>query len=108
MQTPIAYGAHLYSCRDNGVVKCYAAETGELIYEQRLGSGRTGFTASPIAADGKLYFTSELRTTYVVAPGPELEVLSVNELDDICMATPAASEGTLYFRTRDHVVAVAE
>ncbi|MBT3269706.1 PQQ-binding-like beta-propeller repeat protein [Candidatus Poribacteria bacterium] len=108
MQTPIAYGAYLYSCRDSGVVKCYAAETGELIYEQRLGSGRTGFTASPIAADGKLYFTSELGTTYVVAPGPELEVLSVNELDDICMATPAASEGALYFRTRGAVIAVAE
>ncbi|MAF09984.1 hypothetical protein CMK11_05985, partial [Candidatus Poribacteria bacterium] len=108
MQTPVAYGEYLYSCRDNGVVKCYEATTGDLVYEQRLGSGRDGFTASPIAADGKLYFTSELGTTYVVAPGPEFEVLSTNELDDICMATPAASAGTLYFRTRSSVIAIAE
>lgn len=107
MQTPIAYGDYLYACRDNGVLKCYEAVTGRLVYEQRLGTGGDGFTASPIAADDKLYFTSELGSTYVVAPGPDFEVIAVNELDDICMATPAASEGTLYFRTRNSVVAVA-
>ncbi len=106
MQTPLVYGDYLYSCRDNGVLKCYEATSGALVYEERLGTGGTGFTASPIAADGKLYFTSEYGTVYVLAPGPELRTLATNELDEICMASPAASAGTLYFRTRGHVVAI--
>ena len=64
--------------------------------------------SSPDTARGFQARTSELGTTYVVAPGPEFEVLSTNELDDICMATPAASAGTLYFRTRSSVIAIAE
>ena len=60
MQTPIDYGDYLYSCRDNGVLSCYQADTGERIYEKRLGRGATGFTASPVAANGEIYFTSEV------------------------------------------------
>lgn len=61
MQTPIVYGHHLYVCRDNGILSCCEARTGKRLYQERLGTGRTGFTASPVAADGKLYFTSEER-----------------------------------------------
>jgi outer membrane protein assembly factor BamB len=59
MQTPLVYGDYLYNCRDNGVLSCYEAKTGRRVYEERLGTGRTGFTASSVATDGKLYFTSE-------------------------------------------------
>jgi outer membrane protein assembly factor BamB len=59
-----------------------------------------------VAADGKLYFTSEEGDVYVVRAGPEFEVLATNALDEVTMATPAVSEGTLYFRTRGHLVAV--
>ncbi len=50
MQTPLVYGDYLYNCRDNGVVSCYEATTGKRIYQERLGTGRTGFTASSVAA----------------------------------------------------------
>jgi outer membrane protein assembly factor BamB len=59
-----------------------------------------------VAADGKLYFTSEEGDVYVVRAGPKFELLSTNTLDEVTMATPAVSEGTLYFRTRGHLVAV--
>lgn len=108
MQTPLVYGDYLYSSRDNGALTCYVAKTGEVAYQERLGSGRTGFTASPVAADGKLYFTSETGDVHVIAAGKEFELLSVNPLGEICMATPAISEGTLFFRTQKHVVAVGE
>ena len=108
MQTPIVYGDYLYSCRDNGVVSCYKADTGERIYEKRLGRGATGFTASPVAANGKIYFTSEVGDIYVIQAGPEFKVLSTNSVGDICMATPAISEGTLFFRTRNHLIAVSD
>jgi outer membrane protein assembly factor BamB len=106
MQTPLVYGDYLYVCRDNGVVSCYEAKTGKRLYQERLGTGRTGFTASSVAADGKLYFTSEEGEIYVVKAGPTFEVLSQNPMGEVCMATPAISEGVLFFRTQGHLVAV--
>jgi outer membrane protein assembly factor BamB len=108
MQTPLVYGDHLYVCRDNGVLSCYEAKTGQRLYEERLGTGRTGFTASPVAADGKLYFTSEEGDIYVVRAGPSFKVLAVNPMGEICMATPAISGGMLLFRTQGHIVAIAD
>lgn len=106
MQTPLVYGDHLYVCRDNGILSCYEARTGKRHYQERLGSGRTGFTASPVAADGKIYFTSEEGDVHVVQAGPVFKLLGANPLDEICMATPAISEGSLYFRTRGHLVSI--
>lgn len=108
MQTPLVYGDYLYSCRDNGVLSCYRARSGELLYQERLGGGSSGFTASPVAADGKVYFTSEEGDVFVVGVGPKFELLATNRLDEVTMATPAISEGTLYFRTRTRLVAVGE
>jgi outer membrane protein assembly factor BamB len=108
MQTPLVYGDYLYNCRDNGVLSVYEARTGRRLYQQRLGGGNTGFTASPVAADGKVYFTSEEGDVFVVKAGPQFELLSQNMLGEVCMATPAISEGTLYFRTRGHLVAVRD
>ena len=62
MQTPLVYGDFVYSCRNNGGLNCYRARTGEVMYRERLGSGQTGFTASPVAADGKLYFKNDSGT----------------------------------------------
>ena len=107
MQTPIVYGELLYVGRDNGVLTAFDARTGEQRYQTRLGDGATGFTSSPVAADGKLYFTSEEGDVIVVRAGPEYVELARNELGEIHMATPAISEGVLYFRTRGHLVAIA-
>jgi len=107
MQTPIVVGDHLYCGKDNGVVTCFTARIGRQQFSERLGPGGSGFTASPVAADGKIYFTSEAGTVFVLQAGPQFQVLSTQELGESCMATPAISEGALYFRTRSHVVAVA-
>ncbi|NIR49444.1 PQQ-binding-like beta-propeller repeat protein [candidate division KSB1 bacterium] len=108
MQTPLVYGKYIYSCRDNGGLNCYVAKTGERVYRQRLGSGRTGFTASPVACDGKLYFTGENGEVYIVQAGPEIKLLATNSMTEVCMATPAISEGMLFIRTQHHLVAVTE
>jgi len=108
MQTPLVYGDCLYVCRDNGVVGCYRATNGERLFQERLGSGGDGFSASAVASGGKIYFTSEQGDVYVVKAGPRLELLATNRMDEICMATPAISAGVLYFRTRSHLVAIAE
>ena len=108
MQTPLVYGDYLYTCRDNGVLSCYEARTGNRVYQVRLADGRTGFTASPVAGDGKIYFTSEEGEIHVVKAGPEFELLAKNPMGEICMATPAISEGSLFFRTQGHLVAISE
>jgi outer membrane protein assembly factor BamB len=107
MQTPIVYDDLLYVGRDNGVVTAFDARTGEKKYQTRIGDGSTGFTSSPVAADGKLYFTSEQGDVVVVRAGPEYQELARNELGEVHMATPAISEGVLYFRTRGHLIAIA-
>ncbi len=106
MQTPLVYDGLLYNCRDNGVLSVYDARTGERKYQQRLAEGKTGFTASPVAADGKIYFTSEDGDIYVVKAGPQFQLLSKNTMGEVCMATPAISQGVLFFRTRGHLVAI--
>jgi outer membrane protein assembly factor BamB len=106
MQTPLVYGDYLYSCHVDGVLSCYEARTGKQIYKERLGSGGDGFTASPVASEGKLYFTSEQGSVFVVKPGVDFAVLATNRMGEVCMATPAISEHTIFFRTQGHVVAV--
>ncbi|MCP4890881.1 MAG: PQQ-like beta-propeller repeat protein [Planctomycetaceae bacterium] len=107
LQTPIVYGPHLYACRGNGVLSCYDARTGQRLYRERLGGGG-GFTASPIAADGKLYFISEEGEVYVVRAGPEYELLAKNVMGEICLATPAISGGVLVVRTKGHVFGITQ
>lgn len=107
MQTPLVYGDELYCCRDSGIMACYDARTGEKHYRTRLSSG-VGYTASPVAGDGKVYFTSEEGDVLVFKTGPAEEKLGANSLGEICMATPAISEGTLFFRTKGHVIAIGK
>ncbi len=108
LPTPLVYRDSLYVCRDNGVLSAYNATTGARHYQQRLGTGATGFTPSMVAADGKIYITSEDGDVYVLRAGPKFDLLATNEMDEVCMASPAISAGVLYWRTRSHIVAIGE
>jgi outer membrane protein assembly factor BamB len=108
LQTPIVYREYLYACRNNGVLSCYQTRTGERLYRERLGRGDTGFTASAVAADGRLYFTSEDGDTYVIRAGPTFEILATNPINEVCMATPAISDGMLIVRAKSHVYGIGE
>ena len=108
MTTPIVWGDYLYCCSNSGKLSCFNATTGELVYREGLGSSSVASSASPVAADGKIYFPGEKGDVYVVKAGPEFKVLAVNKMYETCMATPAISYGTLFFRTRNYLVAVAE
>jgi len=103
--TPIIYGDVLYVCADSGVLTAYEAKTGTMIYQQRL---PTSFSASPVAADGKLYFSSEDGDVFVVRAGPKFELLATNPMGQPLMATPAISDGLIIFRTTDSIYAVGE
>ncbi|HUF48883.1 MAG TPA: PQQ-binding-like beta-propeller repeat protein [Vicinamibacterales bacterium] len=106
MITPVLYDGLLYVSRNNGVFKVFEATSGQELYEQRLGDGTTGFTASLVAADGKIYFTSEDGDVFVVKAGRTYELLAKNRIGEIGMATPAISEGALYFRTDKSLISI--
>ena len=106
IQTPIVYRGLLYSGTNNGVLKCYDAASGELQYEQRLTPEPVGFSASPVAGDGKVYCSSEEGEVVVVRAGRTFEVLARNQMGESCMATPALSRGSMIFRSRSHLVAI--
>ncbi len=101
--TPIAYGAHLYACSNNGMLACFEARTGKMLYKNRLGGN---FSASPVAADGRIYFPSEEGDIRVVQAGPKYQVLAVNKMDEPCMATPAISDGMMFVRTQHFVYGI--
>ena len=77
------------------------------MYQQRLGGGTSGFTSSPVAADGHLYITSEEGHSYVLTLGREYKPLAENDLGETVMATSAISDGVLYIRGGKHLFAVA-
>lgn len=108
MQTMIAYKGHLYSCMDSGVLTCFDAKTGEKIYRKRIGKGMSGFTASGVCQGGKLYYTSEDGDVYVVKAGPNYKLLATNSIGGQSMATPAISDGVIYFRTNKQVIAIGK
>ncbi len=106
MPTPIAYQGYFYTCNNNGILTCYDAITGEQKYRARVaGRARTAFTASPVAADGKLYFASEEGEVFVLRAGPEYELIAKNPVNEILMATPAISNGIIYIRGQHHLFA---
>jgi outer membrane protein assembly factor BamB len=106
--TPIVYDGLLYVVTDNGIVSAYRSDSGERVYQQRLAPGAGSFSASPVAADGRLYFASEDGQVYVVAAGPAFRLLATNEMGEVCMATPAISGDLLIVRTRTELVALRD
>jgi len=106
MPTPIAYGELLYVVSNNGVIDCYDLTTGEEIYRTRVSHRGGGFSASPVAADGKLYLAGEDGDLFVVRAGPEFALVSYNPMGERLMATPALADGVLYVRGERHLFAV--
>jgi outer membrane protein assembly factor BamB len=104
--TPIVYRGHVYTVNNNGILTCYRLDSGAQVYQTRLPGN--SFSASPVAADGRLYFTSETGEVYVLRAGTEFELLVTNTLDEVAMATPAISDGLMVVRTLGHVVGLAE
>ena len=108
MASPLVYQGYLYVVSAGGVLAVFDAATGERAYRRRVAGRGGAYTASPIAADGRIYLTSEDGDIFVIRAGPEYELLAANPMGEVCLATPAISEGQLIVRTTGHLVAAAE
>ena len=106
MQTPIAVSNRVYGCTDWGVLTCFDATSGKIIYSERLRGPAQGYTASPVSDGRHLYFAGETGKVLVVPAGDKFSVTATNDLGETCMATPAISDGVLFFRTRSKLLAV--
>ncbi len=106
--SPLVYGDYYYTLFDQGFLTCHNAVTGELVYgKQRMDREASAFTASPWAANGKIFLLSEDGDTFVIAAGPEYKLLGKNSLGEMCMATPAIANGSLVIRTAGNLYRIA-
>ena len=103
--TPIYYDGLLYTCSNDGVLTAYEAKSGERLYRARVGGGGS-FSASPIAADGRLFFANEDGDVIVARAGRKYEELAKNQMKEVIMSTPAISDGLIIVRTLGHVYGI--
>jgi outer membrane protein assembly factor BamB len=108
MPTPVVYGDILYTCSNQGILTAYNADTGDRLYQERLGGTGGAFTSSPVASDGKLYMFSEDGDVFVVKTGPKYELLSKNPVGEVMMASAAISDGLIIVRGLKHLFAFGE
>jgi outer membrane protein assembly factor BamB len=98
-------GDLLYAIEDNGVATCWEAMTGKVVWSERIGGH---YSASPLAAGGRIYLFSEEGKTTVLAAGRECKKLAENQLGDGFMASPAVAGNALFLRSRSHLYRVEE
>lgn len=104
--SPILYGDYLYVLTDKGLVTCFEAKTGKLVYEGKRPPIPATFSASPVAFDNKLFFTSEDGDTFVVQAGPEHQILATNSIGEGVYASIAISDGALFLRGTNHLYCI--
>jgi len=106
--SPILYGDYLYMVNDmQSIATAFEAATGRSAWQGRLGVARAeGFSASPVAFDGKVFFTNDEGETFVLKAGGTFELLHTNSLGERTLASPALVEGRWYFRTEGHLIAI--
>lgn len=102
--SPLVYEGLLYVLQDNGVLRVHRVASGDVVYEHRLAPSR--FSASPVAAAGRVYFTSEDGEVFVVRAGDRYELLAKNAMEELVMATPAITGRTLLVRTAKQLYAI--
>jgi outer membrane protein assembly factor BamB len=103
--SPILVEGLIYTAAEENYVTCVEAATGQMVWSERIGGK---YAASPIYADGRLYFCDQQGATRVLKPGRTCEVLATNALANGFMASPAASGKALFLRTKTHLYRVEQ
>lgn len=106
MATPLLYRGILYVVSSRGVLTAFEPRTGVQIYQQRLAPG--GYSASPVAADGRIYIAGEDGQIFTIRAGRTFEILATSAMNEPTMATPALAGHTLFVRTEHWVWALAD
>jgi len=102
--SPLLVGDELYVVNDGGIATCLDAKTGGTHWVQRLGGS---YSASPVFADGRIYFLSEEGMARVIAPGREFRVLATSKIDGDTLGSMAIANGSIFIRTDSHLYRIA-
>ena len=102
--SPLLLGDEIYIVSDIGIATCLDAKTGMIHWQQRLGDNHS---ASPVFADGRIYFLNEQGVMNVLAPGKKFRRLTMNSLDGLTLASPAVSGGSIYLRSANHLYRIS-
>ncbi len=101
----LVVGDELYFVSDAGIATCADAQSGKVHWNERLGGG---FSASPVFADGRIYFQNEEGIGFVVQAGKTFELLARNELGERTLASSAVDDGALYLRGAEHLYRIGK
>jgi len=105
MVTPVIYKDVLYLVKAGGIIVSLDPQTGQTFKVERAKDALDEHFASPVAADGKVYFLNSAGKVIVLKAAPQWEVLAVNDLGEECSATPAIADGKIYVRTKSMLYA---
>ena len=95
---------YLYTVTDKGVVTCYQAKSGDIVWQERIGGKHS---SSPVYADGKIYFLSERDgESAIIEAGPEFKLIARNKINEKCKASAAFSQGNLFVRTEKNLIRI--
>jgi outer membrane protein assembly factor BamB len=103
--SPILVDGLIYSAAAESFLTCFKADSGDVVWTERIGGS---YEASPIYADGRLYFFNQEGGATVIKPGATCDVLATNTLDTGLMACPAVAGKALYIRTKTHLYRIEE
>ena len=103
--SPLLVGDEIYVVSDRGIASCLDARSGTLHWRQRLSGS---FSASPVYADGRIYFLNESGETSVVKAGTSFELLARNPLPGRTLASIAVAEGAIFLRTATHLYRIEQ
>jgi len=103
--SPLLVDGLIFMVEDGGIAACVEANTGGEVWKERLGGN---YSASPIYADGRIYFFDQDGKSIVIEPAREFKKLAENQLDQGCMASPAVSGKALFVRTKTHLYRIEE
>jgi outer membrane protein assembly factor BamB len=105
MPSMVYVAPHIYCVTEGGLAWCAQAETGEIVYRERLGGT---YAASPVVSGGRIYVTDDLGETLVLPAAPRFEVLARNPLGEKVQASPAVAGGRIFFRTEQSLICIGD
>jgi outer membrane protein assembly factor BamB len=107
LSSPLLYNNRLYVVKSGGMSSCYDAKDGKTLWDRTRMGNFGDYFASPIAADGKVFIAGRNGFVVVLQDGPEMKVISKNDMGEEIIATPAIADGRLFVRTRESLICVS-
>ena len=101
----IYHKGHVYGITDGGIASCFKGDTGTIVWQERIGGNHS---ASPVLADGKIYFLSEAGETTVIAAAPSFQIVAKSALGEKCQASIAISQGNLFIRSEKNLYRIGK